>query len=123
MNAGVQYYNFYWKDLEVPTPNYLLHILQIMHSVVLQGGPERKNKVLVHCHAGQGRTAIVIGGYLLYAGLAENADEAIALAQRGRSKLFTHSYNRAFLHEFAPLLKDLRVLCPEEVLNGASPSL
>jgi protein-tyrosine phosphatase len=35
----------------------------------------------VHCHAGQGRTAIVIGAYLLFADLAKSATEAIKLAK------------------------------------------
>lgn len=48
-----------------------------MHHIVVRGGSERKNKILVHCHAGQGRTAIIIGAYLLYSDVAKNADEAI----------------------------------------------
>lgn len=28
---------------------------------------KNKGKVLVHCHAGQGRTGLVIGCYLIYA--------------------------------------------------------
>jgi protein tyrosine phosphatase domain-containing protein 1 len=123
MNAGVQYYNFYWKDLEVPAPGYLLHIVQIMHSIVLQGGPERKNKILVHCHAGQGRTAVVIGAYLLYSGMAKDAADAVAIAQRGRSKLFAHAYNRRCVEDFVPFLRNLRTLCPDGKANGALPSL
>jgi protein tyrosine phosphatase domain-containing protein 1 len=30
------------------------------------------NRVLVHCHAGMGRTAIVIAAYLAYAGIAKD---------------------------------------------------
>ena len=52
MNAGVQYYNFYWKDLQVPDHDRVLGIVQIMHQIIVQGGPQRKNKILVHCHAG-----------------------------------------------------------------------
>lgn len=121
MNAGVQHYNLYWKDLQVPDHDTTLHIVQIMHWVIVQGGPERKNKVLVHCHAGQGRTAIIIGAYLLYAGLAKDAEEAIDVARRGRRKLFSHTYNRAYVHEFDTALKELRVLCPDGANDGAPP--
>lgn len=77
MNNGIQFYNMYWEDLTKPTFEMAIRICQIMHHVVVQGGAERKNKLLVHCHAGQGRTAIIIGSYLLYSGLAKTATEAI----------------------------------------------
>jgi len=47
----------------------------------------------VHCHAGQGRTAIIIGAYLLYSGIATSPDDAIALCKKGRPKLFNKKYN------------------------------
>ena len=85
-----------------------------MHFLIIQGGEQRKNKLLVHCHAGQGRTAIVIGAYLLYADLAKSSEEAIKLCQQGRPKLFTNSINgsQAFLHKFEVYLRQIRVLYP-----------
>jgi protein-tyrosine phosphatase len=68
-----------------------------MHHIIVQGGLYRKNKILVHCHAGQGRTAIIIGAYILYAGLVQSAEEAIHLCQQGRPKLFVKKYNRIYL--------------------------
>lgn len=100
--------------MQTPDHENVLHIVQIMHQIILQGGPQRKNKVLVHCHAGQGRTAIIIGAYLLYAGLASTAQEAIQISQRDRAKLFTHTYNREYLYQFADSLTKMRVLCPKE---------
>jgi hypothetical protein len=38
MNNGIQYYNFYWKDLGVPKHEVTIRIMQIMHHIVLQGG-------------------------------------------------------------------------------------
>ena len=83
-----------------------------MHHVVIQGGESRKNKILVHCHAGQGRTAIVIGAYLLYADIAKNSDEAIKICQEGRDKLFHTEYNKDFLREFETYLRATRALYP-----------
>lgn len=44
---------------------------------IIKGG----GKVLVHCHAGQGRTALVIGAYLIYSGIAADHKEAIKLTR------------------------------------------
>lgn len=52
MNAGISYFNFYWEDLTKPSFVKCLKIVQVMHHLIVQGGEKRKNKVLVHCHAG-----------------------------------------------------------------------
>ena len=70
MRNRVEYYNMYWKDLSTPSHETTVKIVQLMHKSIIEGGPERRNKVLVHCHAGQGRTAIIIGAYLLYGGIS-----------------------------------------------------
>ena len=63
-----------------------------MHSVISRD--PKSNRVLVHCHAGQGRTAIVIGAYLIYANLASDTQDAVKKCQEGRAKLFTgYAYN------------------------------
>jgi protein-tyrosine phosphatase len=59
-----------------------------MDFIIRNGG-----KVLVHCHAGQGRTALVIGAYLIYAGIARNAAEGIKLTRLNRPKCFSKGYN------------------------------
>ena len=66
----------------------------------------------MHCHAGQGRTAIIIGAYLLYANLTETADEAIRTCIAHRNKLFSNAYNKAYLQQFAQFLKQLRIVYP-----------
>ena len=55
-----------------------------MQFVISNGG-----KILVHCHAGQGRTATIIGAYLLYSGRVSNAKEAIAQTRINRKKCFS----------------------------------
>jgi protein tyrosine phosphatase domain-containing protein 1 len=45
---------------------------------------QRKLRVLVHCHAGMGRTAIICASYLVYSGKAQTGEEAIEIVQRER---------------------------------------
>jgi protein tyrosine phosphatase domain-containing protein 1 len=63
-----------------------------MDYIIQQGG-----KLLVHCHAGMGRTALIIGAYLIYAGIASNDKEAIKLVKAERPKCFGSAYNRVFI--------------------------
>ena len=121
MNKGIQFYNMHWEDLTKPTFEMAIRICQVMHHVVVQGGPDRQNKILVHCHAGQGRTAIIIGSYLLYSGIAKTAKEAIEQCKAGRPKLFGGiSYNLDFMYMFEQRLKESRMLYPQV---GSSESL
>ena len=106
MNNGIQYFNTYWKDLKTPSNEVTVKIVQLIHKIIVEGGPHRSKKVLVHCHAGQGRTAIIIGAYLLYSGIATTGVEAVSLSKKGRPKLFSNSYNTKFVHNFATFLKE-----------------
>ena len=107
MGHGVSYFNFFWKDLTNPSFEKLLNIVQVMDFIIKQGG-----KVLVHCHAGQGRTAVVIGAYLIYAGLASNDKEAVAITKKGRMKCFSKGYNQECVRKFHEDLIKLRMIFP-----------
>jgi protein tyrosine/serine phosphatase len=53
-----------WKDMSVPdSMNFMLDIVKDMTITV----KENNQKVLVHCHAGYGRTGVVIACYYIYA--------------------------------------------------------
>ena len=78
-----------------------------MDYVIKNGG-----KILVHCHAGQGRTALVIAAYLLYCGLAKDDDEAIKLVRKGRKKCFSKKYNKTFVKGFHKDLSEVKTLYP-----------
>ena len=52
-----------WKDMDVPDSLYFM--LDIIKEMIFTVEKEGK-KVLVHCHAGKGRTGIVIACYLIY---------------------------------------------------------
>ena len=40
MNNHIQYYNTYWKDLKLPSHEITLKIVQIIHKIVVDGGPQ-----------------------------------------------------------------------------------
>ncbi len=95
MNNQIGFFNFFWKDMTNPTLARTVNIVQVMDFIIQGGG-----KVLVHCHAGQGRTAIIIGAYLLFAGLAKDGEDAIRLTKAGRPKCFSKSKNKDFMKMF-----------------------
>lgn len=109
MNNGISFFNFFWKDLTNPTFERCLNVTQVMDFVIKQGG-----KLLVHCHAGQGRTALIIGAYLIYAGIASDASEAIKLTKQGRPTCFSKSYNRDFIKKFYEWFIEIRKIHPSQ---------
>lgn len=78
-----------------------------MDGVIKAGG-----KVLVHCHAGQGRTALVIGAYFIVSGLAKDDLEAIALTRKNRPKCFSKSYNRKYIKSFFDQFQKIKTFFP-----------
>lgn len=62
IDAGISFYNFPWKDMTTPTIQLMMNAVQVMAHVIETGG-----KIAVHCHAGLGRTGLVIACYLVYA--------------------------------------------------------
>lgn len=55
------FYNYGWVDYGVPTLPSLLDMVKVMDFALSEG------KVAVHCHAGLGRTGVLIACYLAYA--------------------------------------------------------
>ena len=71
-----------WKDMDVPDSLYfMLDIIKEMTYTITQ----EKKRVLVHCHAGYGRTGVVLACYKIY---NENipADEAVRRIRVARPK-------------------------------------
>ncbi|KAI8996113.1 protein-tyrosine phosphatase-like protein [Gaertneriomyces semiglobifer] len=63
MDAGIHWYWFGWRDMDVPDVKHMLRLVQVMASVIEIGGG-----IAVHCHAGLGRTGLAIACYLVYDG-------------------------------------------------------
>ena len=60
---GIKVKLYGWKDMDVPDSLYFM--LDIVKEMIFTVEKELKN-VLVHCHAGKGRTGIVIACYLIF---------------------------------------------------------
>ena len=60
MKHKIFYFNFVWKDFSETSMASLLDMVKVV-SFALQEG-----KVAVHCHAGLGRTGVLLACYLVY---------------------------------------------------------
>ncbi|XP_059055980.1 protein tyrosine phosphatase domain-containing protein 1-like [Achroia grisella] len=79
MANDIYYYNFAWPDYGEASLSGLLDMAKVL-SFALQEG-----RVAVHCHAGLGRTGVLIACYLVYS-LRVRANDAIRLVRKKRPK-------------------------------------
>lgn len=94
MSRGINHFNYCWPDMTIPTVNQALQVVQIALSEISKGG-----KIAVHCHAGYGRTGIIIACVLIAKdGVA--AKEAIAYVRSRRPGSIQTSSQVDFVHAF-----------------------
>ncbi|XP_034826482.2 uncharacterized protein [Maniola hyperantus] len=77
MINDIYYYNFAWPDYGEASLSGLLDMAKVL-SFALQEG-----RVAIHCHAGLGRTGVLIACYLVYS-LRIRANDAIRLVRKKR---------------------------------------
>ncbi|XP_068082247.1 protein tyrosine phosphatase domain-containing protein 1 [Anabrus simplex] len=77
MENNIYFYNFTWKDYGEATTSNLLDMVKVMAFALEEG------KVAVHCHAGLGRTGVLIACYLVYS-LRVKANDAIRFVRLKR---------------------------------------
>lgn len=95
MAEGIQFYNFGWEDMTVPTLPYMLNIVKVMSSVL-----EPCNaKIAVHCHAGYGRTGLAIACTLMYMHRL-TATEVVTIIRRNRPGSIQTAKQEAFVRLF-----------------------
>jgi len=78
MPHGVSYYEFPWPDMTAPQQDVVLRSVQVMDHHI-----KSKGRVLVHCHAGLGRTGLMIACYFVYSKHMPSA-EAIEIVRHSR---------------------------------------
>ncbi|CAH2097606.1 unnamed protein product [Euphydryas editha] len=79
MANDIYYYNFAWPDYGEASLSGLLDMAKVI-SFALQEG-----RVAIHCHAGLGRTGVLIACYLVYS-LRIRANDAIRLVRKKRPR-------------------------------------
>ncbi|XP_023712308.1 protein tyrosine phosphatase domain-containing protein 1 isoform X2 [Cryptotermes secundus] len=77
MENNIYFYNFGWKDYGEATLTSLLDMVKVMSFALTEG------KVAIHCHAGLGRTGVLIACYLVYS-LRVRANDAIRFVRLKR---------------------------------------
>ncbi|XP_069162807.1 protein tyrosine phosphatase domain-containing protein 1 [Procambarus clarkii] len=111
MENGIFYYNFGLKDYGEPTQGGLLDMVKVMAFSLSEG------KVAVHCHAGLGRTGVLIACYLVYA-LRVRANDAIRYVRLKRPNAVQTTNQIQVVQEFEQfILPQLYVFCNREFLK------
>ena len=109
---GIFYYNPGWVDMNIPSLEKMIEIVQIMsfHS-------EKSQKIAVHCHAGYGRTGIVIACFFVYAYglLPEDAIKSVRTRRKGSVQT---SKQRKFVHQFYDYISFLRTIFYPPVMTS-----
>ena len=96
-----------WKDMSTPTTlGFMMEIVKEMTVMVR----EEKKKVLVHCHAGYGRTGVVIACYMIYNNTNCDVDEIIKCVKKRRYKCIETKMQRKFCAQFYAYISHIRRL-------------
>ncbi|KAF7646096.1 hypothetical protein LDENG_00193720 [Lucifuga dentata] len=101
MEAGIYYYNFGWKDYGVASLTTILDMVKVMSFAVQEG------KMAIHCHAGLGRTGVLLACYLVFTSRM-SADQAILFVRAKRPNSIQTRGQLLCVREFAQFLIPLR---------------
>ncbi|XP_059679195.1 protein tyrosine phosphatase domain-containing protein 1 [Gavia stellata] len=101
MEAGIYFYNFGWKDYGVASLTTILDMVKVMAFALQEG------RVAVHCHAGLGRTGVLIACYLVFA-TRMSADQAILFVRAKRPNSIQTRGQLLCIREFTQFLVPLR---------------
>ncbi|XP_009070095.1 PREDICTED: protein tyrosine phosphatase domain-containing protein 1 isoform X2 [Acanthisitta chloris] len=101
MEAGIYFYNFGWKDYGVASLTTILDMVKVMAFALQEG------RVAVHCHAGLGRTGVLIACYLVFA-TRMSADQAILFVRAKRPNSIQTRGQLLCVREFTQFLVPLR---------------
>ncbi|KAF4097067.1 protein tyrosine phosphatase domain-containing protein 1 [Onychostoma macrolepis] len=110
MQAGIYFYNFRWNDYGVASLTSILDMVKVMSFAIQEG------KMAVHCHAGLGRTGVLLACFLLFT-TQMTADQAILLVRSKRPNSIQTRGQLQCVRQFAQFLVPLR-----NVFANAEPS-
>ncbi|XP_046745517.1 protein tyrosine phosphatase domain-containing protein 1-like [Diprion similis] len=112
MAHEIYYYNFAWKDYGDATLGKLLDMVKVVAFAVQEG------KVAIHCHAGLGRTGVLIACYLVYS-LRVRANDAIRFVRLKRPNAVQTRGQILCVQEFEHyVLPQMMVFAPRDISTG-----
>uniref|UniRef100_A0A8C1H5A4 Protein tyrosine phosphatase domain-containing protein 1 n=1 Tax=Cyprinus carpio carpio TaxID=630221 RepID=A0A8C1H5A4_CYPCA len=101
MEAGIYFYNFRWNDYGVASLTSILDMVKVMCFAIQEG------KLAVHCHAGLGRTGVLLACFFLFT-TQMTADQAILLVRSKRPNSIQTRGQLQCIRQFAQFLIPLR---------------
>ncbi|KAK2885978.1 hypothetical protein Q8A67_016815 [Cirrhinus molitorella] len=101
MEAGIYFYNFRWNDYGVASLTSILDMVKVMSFAIQEG------KMAVHCHAGLGRTGVLLACFMLFT-TQMTADQAILLVRSKRPNSIQTRGQLQCVRQFAQFLVPLR---------------
>ncbi len=116
MLCVVFFYNYPFPDFSVPTScGQVIDMMRVFQYAVTQG------KIMVHCHAGRGRTGLIIACYLIYNNRL-SSQEAILYVRRCRNGAIQTQDQVDFILQFENFLGRIRNVyaLPPDPMTSAS---
>ena len=96
---AIAYRNIPILDLTIPTPRQFADAVNFIRAHATDG-----QKVYLHCKLGRSRSAAVAAAYLIAEGVANDAQEAVALVRKARPEIVIGPPAVAALREYAVTL-------------------
>ncbi|KAI4824323.1 hypothetical protein KUCAC02_012846 [Chaenocephalus aceratus] len=117
MESNIYFYNFGWSDYGVANLTMMLDIVKVMAFALQEG------KIAIHCHAGLGRTGVLIACFLAYA-TRMTANQAILFVRAKRPNSIQTRGQLGCVRDFVQFLAPLRSVfsCAEPRFNPVTLS-
>ena len=102
MSSGIKHFNYSWPDMTTPSTMLMLDIMQVARNELHVGG-----KIAVHCHAGLGRTGLVVACILVDV-LGLSCEKAIELVRKKRRGSIQTNRQSNFIRDFHGTVTTMR---------------